>query len=226
MLIKDKTDCCGCTACESVCAHKAITMQPDELGFLYPKIDFELCVDCGLCEKVCQFKKNYNRGDNYATPKVYAARHKKLNELAESQTGAAFFAFSEKILDEGGVVYGVIFAEDFHVVHSRTETKEKRDHMRTSKYVQSDIRGIFSLVKDDLRAGRTVLFTGTPCQVAGMLAATPPQLHKYLITIDLVCHAVPSPAVWESYIAWLQKKYQEKILIAKHRDKKIRLGIM
>lgn len=214
-----KENCCGCTACENICAHSAIKMNLDELGFLYPAIDNNKCIDCGLCRSVCQFRSDYNRKDNYDEPFVYAVRHKNQEVLSGSQSGAAFYTFSEYCLKQGYVLYGAILDETFRVKHLRATTYDGRDKMLYSKYVQSDIVGIFKQVKDDLKNEEKVLFSGTPCQIAGLKSFIGEGLLPKLLTIDLVCHGVPSPRVWEAYINWIEKKYGTKIEIARFRDK-------
>ena len=101
--IKDPKNCCGCTACASICSHDAISMEPDAMGFLYPKVDVGKCVECGLCEKVCQFNENYDRSLNLEEPVAFAARHKDIAEVMKSRSGAAFVAISGYILEQGGV---------------------------------------------------------------------------------------------------------------------------
>ena len=151
--IKDKHDCCGCTACESICPHSAITMKPDVFGFKYPEVDKNKCVDCGLCDKVCAFNDNYDKTLNLPEPIAYAARHKEMSEIMKSRSGAAFVAISDWILDNGGVVYGAGYRGHFVVTHKRATTKEERDEFRGSKYVQSDLTGIFKQVREDLKNG-------------------------------------------------------------------------
>ena len=160
--INNPADCCGCTACASICNHDAITMEPDALGFLYPKVDESKCVECGLCEKVCAFNDNYDKSLNLPKPDAYAARHKDMDEVMKSRSGAAFVAISDYILEQGGVVYGAGYKDHFRVAHKRATTKEERDEFRGSKYVQSDLTGVFRMVKQDLKNGLTVLFSGTP----------------------------------------------------------------
>ena len=217
--ILDPSQCCGCTACASICAHDAITMQPDVLGFLYPKVDKSKCVECGLCEKVCAFNENYDRSLNLPKPTAYGARHKDMNEVATSRSGAAFIAISDHILENGGVVYGAGYTDHFRVVHKRAETKEQRNEFKGSKYVQSDLTGIFQQVKQDLRNGRTVLFSGTPCQTAGLQSYVGNKLREDLVLMDIVCHGVPSPYLWRDYLAYLEKKHGSEIYYVNFRDK-------
>lgn len=219
--IKDPKDCCGCTACASICTHDAITMEPDTLGFLYPKVDASKCVDCGLCEKVCQFNDNYDRSLNLPQPIAYAARHKDVNEIMRSRSGAAFVAISDYVLEQGGVVYGAGYKDHFRVTHKRAMTKEERDEFRGSKYVQSDLTGVFCQVKDDLKKGMTVLFSGTPCHTSGLNAYVGDKLRDKLILVDIVCHGVPGPLVWRDYITYLEKRQGETILKVDFRDKKM-----
>ena len=217
--ITDKSQCCGCTACISICAHDAITMQPDTLGFLYPVVDKDKCVDCGLCEKVCAFNEHYDTSLNLPQPDAYAARHKDMKEVESSRSGAAFIAISDYVLENGGVVYGAGYADHFRVVHKRATTKEERDEFKGSKYVQSDLNHVFRQVKKDLKEGLTVLFSGTPCQTAGLNSYIGKKLREHLILVDIVCHGVPGPYVWRDYIAYLEKKQKSKIVRLNFRDK-------
>lgn len=217
--ITDKSKCCGCTACANVCAHNAITMTPDALGFLYPKVDESKCVDCGLCDKVCAFNDNYDKSLNLQIPDVYGARHKDMDEVMKSRSGAAFVAISDYVLKQGGVVYGVGYKDHFRVAHKRASTKEERDEFRGSKYVQSDLKDIFKQVKEDLKNGLTVLFSGTGCQCAGLNAYVGKKLRENLILVDIVCHSVPGPYLWRDYICWLEKRYSSEIVSVNFRNK-------
>ena len=217
--ITDKSQCCGCTACASVCTHDAISMQPDVMGFLYPVVDNGKCVDCGLCEKVCAFNDHYDTSLNLPQPDAYAARHKDMKEVETSRSGAAFIAISDYILENGGVVYGAGYTDHFRVVHKRATTKEERDEFKGSKYVQSDMNSVFRQVKKDLKDGLTVLFSGTPCQTAGLNAYIGRKLREHLILVDIVCHGVPGPNLWRDYIAYLEKKQGDKICWVNFRDK-------
>lgn len=217
--IANPKDCCGCTACASICSHDAITMEPDTLGFLYPKVNESKCVECGLCEKVCQFNDNYDHSLNLTKPIAYAARHKDIDEVMKSRSGATFVAISDFILEQGGVIYGAGYKDHFRVVHKRATTKEERDEFRGSKYVQSDLTGVFRQVKVDLKNGLSVLFSGTPCQTAGLNAYIDKKLRRKLLLVDIVCHGVPSPSIWENYIEYLEKKQNDKISMVCFRDK-------
>lgn len=217
--ITDPSDCCGCTACMSVCGHDAITIEPDALGFLYPKVNMDKCVDCKLCEKVCAFNDHYDTSLNLSKPDVYGARHRDPKQVASSRSGAAFIAISDWILNHGGVVYGVGYADHFRVVHKRATTKEERDEFKGSKYVQSDLDHIFRQVKQDLREGRIVLFSGTPCQTSGLNSYIGKRLRENLYLVDIVCHGVPSPYMWRDYLKFLEEKVGSKITWVNFRDK-------
>lgn len=217
--ITDPSDCCGCTACASACAHDAIVMQPDALGFLYPVVDADKCTDCGLCEKVCSFNDNYDTSFNLPQPDAYGARHKDMREVESSRSGAAFVAISDYILRQGGAVYGAGYAEHFRVVHKRATTKEERDEFKGSKYVQSDVRGIFRQVRNDLKNGMIVLFSGTPCQTSGLNSFIGKKLRENLYLVDIVCHGVPGPQIWQDYLAYLEQKQGSPIEFVDFRDK-------
>lgn len=217
--IKDKADCCGCTACASICPKDAITMEPDTLGFKYPKVDLDKCINCGLCEKVCAFNDNYDKSLNLKEPEIYAARHKDIHEIETSRSGAAFIAISDYILENGGIVYGVGYKDHFRVAHKRATTKEERNEFKGSKYVQSDLDGIFRQVKEDLKQGNTVLFSGTPCQTAGLNSYIGKKLRENLVLVDIVCHGVPSPYIWKDYLTYIEKKYKSKVVKVDFRDK-------
>ncbi len=219
--ILNKEDCCGCTACASICASNAITMKPDDLGYLYPEINTSLCTDCGLCNKVCAFQNGYDTSLKKKTPIAYAVRHKNLKELETSRSGAMFIALSDYILSLGGVVYGAGYAEHFRVVHKRANSKDLRNEFKGSKYVQSDLDHTFLQVKTDLKNGLTVLFSGTPCQTASLNEFLGKRLKDNLVLVDIVCHGVTSPYIWEDYLCFLEKKRKQKIIKVDFRDKSL-----
>lgn len=213
-------DCCGCTACQSICGHDAITMIPDSLGFAYPKVDLAKCVECGLCEKVCSFNDQYKTPHNFPQPIPFGVRLKDIKELMSSRSGGAFVAFSDFILGKGGLVYGAGFKDHFIVAHKRASTKGERDEFRGSKYVQSNLEGIFRSVRTDLMEGKWVMFSGTPCQVSGLQAYLPERLKEKLVTVDIVCHGVPSPMIWHDYLNYVERKVHDRVIDVDFRDKK------
>lgn len=218
---KHKDDCCGCTLCSTVCPKQAITMKPDVMGFLYPDIEDSKCIDCGKCVRFCNFKEDYKTPFALDKPIAYGGRHKSLDEVAKSQSGAAFVVLSDYILSQGGVVYGVGYKEFFRAAHKRAATIEERDEFRGSKYVQSDMSGIYEQVKADLQEGRKVMFTGTPCQVAAVASYIgDKELRANLFLMDIVCHGVPGPFMWRDYLHFLESKENQKLTSVNFRDKK------
>lgn len=198
-------------------------MQPDTLGFLYPTINKELCTDCGLCDKVCSFSPKYDKSTNLESPEAYAARHKSIDELDKSRSGAFFVALSDEILSCGGVVYGVGYTDDTFrsVLHKRASTTSQRDEFRGSKYIQSDMSGSFAQIKADLERGTTVLFTGTPCQTAALRSYLKIKRTEltHLILCDIACYGVPSQRVWSDYLDMVESKRGKKIESVNFRDK-------
>ena len=207
--IVDRADCCGCTACASVCPKNAISMVEDAEGFKYPQIDEDACVSCGLCLKTCPIAV---RPEEYESnvKKAYALKHKDKEVLKNSTSGGAFTAISDFVLDLGGVVYGAAFDENMVVRHIRAESVDERNAMRGSKYVQSDLKNTFSLVKKDLKEGKRVLFSGTPCQVDGLKHYLG-SYHHNLTCVDLICHGTPSPKLLKAHFELLERKYHSKV---------------
>lgn len=218
--ITQKENCCGCTACASICPHQAITMNPDNMGFLYPTINKDICTNCGLCEQVCAFHPDYDISQNFSQPIAFGVRHKKMSEIETSRSGAAFIALSDWVLKQNGVIYGAGYTDHFRVVHKRATTPIERNEFKGSKYVQSDLTGIFPLIKEDLKNGKTVLFSGTPCQTAGLRSYIPSRLQSNLYVIDIICHGVPSPYVWRDYLKMIEQKAGEKAIAVDFRNKK------
>lgn len=214
-----KEQCCGCTACASICGHQAITMVSDAAGFDYPVVDGLKCIECGLCEQVCQFKTYYERYDNYEEPLYYALRCNNAKELRESQSGGAFYLISEEILRQDGVVYGAVYGEHFRIEHLKAVNQVDRNRMRGSKYVQSYLDCIFRQVRNDLKNNKKVLFSGTPCQIAGLRSFISKHLAGNLITIDLLCHGVASPKFWSEYIKMIEKRIGKPLTAVNMRDK-------
>lgn len=202
--VKDKKNCCGCSACASVCPRHCITMVEDSEGFLYPQVDEEACVNCGLCEKVCNELQPY---DTREPLQVLAAINKDEKVRQKSSSGGIFHLLAEKTIREGGVVFGARFDENWQVVIDYAEDMEGVEAFMGSKYVQARMENAYVDAKRFLNEGRKVLFSGTPCQVAG--------LHKFLrksydnlLSVDLICHGVPSPKVWRVYLEEVVKQGQ------------------
>lgn len=185
---KQKADCSGCNACAEACPKHCIEMFPDKKGFLYPKVDTAVCIDCGVCEKVCPFKRE-NRVLN-APLTAYAAWNKNREQYLESSSGGAAHVFSSYVIKQGGVVYGCT-SEEMYIRHFRVDSLQELSKLQGSKYVQSDVRGLFGQVKADLQTGKPVLFIGTPCQVAGLKSYIK-RIPEHLYLVDLICHGVPS----------------------------------
>ncbi len=194
--IQDKEVCCGCNACVQRCPKHCIRMQEDSEGFLYPQVDESLCIDCGLCEKVCPM---LNQDASQDPLQVLAVKNRNEEERMKSSSGGVFIALAKQVLAKGGVVFGAVFDEKWEVKHTWTDSLEGVYPMMGSKYLQSRIEESFKEAERFLKQGRDVLFTGSPCQIAG--------LRKYLrrnydnlLAVDFICHGVPSPGVWRKYL--------------------------
>ncbi|MCM1139934.1 MAG: Coenzyme F420 hydrogenase/dehydrogenase, beta subunit C-terminal domain [Muribaculum sp.] len=198
--ITDKKDCVGCNACMQRCPKKCITMHEDEQGFLYPRVDESLCINCGLCEKVCPV---INQDDPQKPLEVYAAKNLDDEIRMSSSSGGVFFALAKSVIDEGGVVFGARFNEKWEVVHDCADTLEGIKAFQTSKYVQSRVGDCFTRAEKYLMEGRKVLFTGTPCQLAGLRLFLCKDYGEQLLKVDVVCHGVPSPLVWREYLKYI-----------------------
>lgn len=198
--ILDKAKCCGCEACVQVCNHRAIRMEEDHEGFRYPVVDPSVCVECGLCEKVCQY--NDMPSKHQEKKYVFGGYIKDSDVRFESTSGGAFSAIVEAFCDENYVVFGAK-ADGVNVYHAFVEDKKDISVFRKSKYSQSVIGDSYVQVKAFLREGKKVLFSGTPCQVAGLrcyLGSTP---QDQLLTIEVICEGVPSPLYvrkWDDHL--------------------------
>lgn len=200
--IKDKKDCCGCTACVESCPKQCISMLEDNEGFLYPQVDLSICINCRLCEKVCPV---INRREPRKPIKVYAAVNPDEEIRMQSSSGGIFTPIAEKVLKNGGVVFGAKFNSAWTVEHGFTETIDGLAAFRGSKYVQSDVGKTYRQAETFLKAGRRVLFSGTPCQIAGLKRFLRKE-YENLLTVDVVCHGVPSPLVWREYLKFIRPK--------------------
>ncbi len=212
--ITDKALCCGCTACVNACPVQCIVMRRDREGFDYPVANPDLCIGCGKCEKVCPVLNPAEASEPHL---ALAARSRKYME--GSSSGGVFPALAERIIAEEGVVFGSVFNPDMTVGHADAEDMDSVGRMRGSKYVQSDLYSTFEEVKSCLSVGRKVMFTGTPCQIAGLKSYLG-RGYDGLLTADCACHGVPSPGLWEKYLKALEQKHGFKISDVRFRDKR------
>lgn len=197
MELADREHCYGCAACKAVCSRNAISMSADTEGFLYPHISASLCVNCGACTKACQ---SLQQSESCKPLGVYAAKAKDDALRLDSSSGGIFSLLAKDVLARGGVVFGAAFdRNDWHVYHRAVDNKADLAELRGSKYVQSDIGECYRQVKEELKTGRDVLFSGTPCQIAGLRASLRQDCENLLL-VDVVCHAVPSPLAWKRYL--------------------------
>lgn len=210
ILFNTNESCCGCTACYSICPVNAISMCEDEEGFLYPVISAEKCLSCKKCVSVCAFKKKTTFEKEIIS--LYAVKHYSEEVRRKSRSGGVFTALSDEILNCNGLVYGCVMKDQYTAVHIRAENNSDRNKMRGSKYIQSNLGDCFMTVKEDLIEGRTVLFSGTSCQIDGLKSFLGKE-YENLICVDIVCHAVPSKKIWTSFVEWQEKKYGKCISI-------------
>lgn len=213
----NKKDCCGCTACATVCPKNCINMVEDSEGFKYPAVNENLCINCDLCTQVCPIINHKISADDRPLQSLIV-RNKDSEIVSNSTSGGAVTAFGTEIINQGGIVFGCVFNENFDIMHSSAETLQELSAFRGSKYVQSDLGTTFFNVKKQLKNGRKVLFIGTPCQTDGLVSHLK-KPYENLFTIDFVCHGVPSPLVWEKYRNIMTEKYKSKIVYANFREK-------
>ena len=197
-------DCTGCASCYNICPKQAITMSPNTDGFLMPVIDDNKCIECHSCEKHCPVLNTLKQQNKETKLDAYAVIFNE--DRAKSSSGGAFSMFARYVLRKGGVVYGAAMDETLHLHYERVTDENGLNSLRGSKYVQCAIGDSFKHVRDDLRKGTMVLFCGTPCEVAGLYKFLGKHYEELLITLDLVCHGVPSQAVFDSYIKKLSKE--------------------
>ena len=195
--IQHKQDCCGCLSCVQRCPKQCISIYEDEEGFLYPKVDNSICIDCGLCEQVCPV---LNQAEERKPIEVYATKNPNEEIRKESSSGGIFTLLAEQTIDYGGVVFGVKWNEHFEAVHAYTETKEGLADFRGSKYVQSQTGDTFKQTEQFLKQGRQVLYSGTPCQIAALKLYLKKE-YDNLLTVDIICHGTPSPGVFRWYLS-------------------------
>ncbi len=217
-LYLNKENCCGCKACANICPKGAVTFADDEYGFSYPRIDSAKCVGCNLCVKICDFQQQVGVKRSYPL-KSFAAAIKDKDILEQSSSGGVFTALAMTTLENKGAVFGCVLNERNEPVHTCVTNESDLEKMRGSKYAQSDVGFAYNEVKRRLLNGQDVLFTGTPCQVAALRSFLGESKYDNLLTVDLVCHGVPSAAMFQQYIAYLEHNYKWKISKYRFRSK-------
>lgn len=212
-----KNNCCGCFACSSVCPKQCIQMNEDEEGFRYPEVNKDICIDCHLCEKVCPI---INVEDDTPKPqRAFLLQHRDAQVLKESTSGGAFTAIATWVINQGGVVFGAAYDKDFQVTHQCVDRVEELRIFRNSKYVQSNVGEAYSKTLDYLNHDRLVCFSGTPCQLEGLMGYLR-KTYDNLITVDVMCHAITSPKLFKSYVEMKKKELKITPDNIVFRDKK------
>lgn len=214
----EKNKCFGCGSCFQICPKNAISMKEDEEGFLFPKIDEEKCVDCSVCVKKCPSLSPVEKSD--FVQEAYSALYKNDDVCRNSASGGAFAAFALKTLCEQGTVFGCAYDEDLNALQIKIDRKEDLIKLQGSKYVSSDSKNTFVEAKNDLLSGKKVLYSGRPCQIAGLRKYLGKK-YENLVTVDLVCHGVPSQKLFTKYLEWLGRKNGGKIIYYGFRDKDV-----
>lgn len=210
---KDLSKCYGCFACANICPKNCIMLKHDDEGFFMPQIDETICINCGACDRVCIIDKTVNDlvAGHKKKPDCYYGFLKNNTLRRRSASGGVAYALSEHCVKEGGVVFGVVgkWFEDVH--HIAAENTEDLGATCMSKNIQSRVGNSYEKAKIFLNNGRKVVFTGTPCQIAGLYSYLGKD-YDNLVTADLICHGVPSQKVLKAYIKKLEEKKGKKIV--------------
>lgn len=214
--------CTACSACAQKCPVGAIEMHSDEKGFLQPIINEDICIRCHLCVKVCPILTPLPKCNN-EKPKVYACWHKNNTIRAQSSSGGAFSAIAQHVLDQGGIVWGAAYTDNLKLTYQYVESITDLDKLRRSKYVQCEVGGAYIEVKKQLKQGKQVLFVATPCHIKGLYSYLEKDDCSKLLTVDFICHGVPSPMLFRLNKEYLECKYGGEISDYIFRDK--RFGI-
>ena len=213
--ITNKKDCSGCGACANICPKNCIRMERDEMGFAYPVVDADSCINCGRCEVVCPI---LNPAKENSPRAVLGAKNRDEAVRSTSSSGGTFFELAKATISRGGIVYGCALDEKLVARHIGVDTVDDLSALKGSKYVQSDVGTIYREVKKYLTEGREVLYSGTPCQIAGLKNYLGKEYDKLLL-IDVLCHGVPSPGVFEDYLAYLGERFGSRPISVNFRNK-------
>lgn len=215
--IENKAHCYGCGACASKCPTKSIEMKEDADGFWYPQVDLETCTDCSICDRIC--KDGFSNCRDEAAPSAYYAFHRQEEVRGKSSSGGFFTALASWILKNGGCVVGAAFTENFQVKHIIVENENELERLQGSKYIESIVEPeVYCRVKTEVENNKYVLFSGTPCQIVGILSFLGRDYER-LITMDLVCHGTPSYKLQKKYLNELEMQYRAKMNCFSYRDK-------
>lgn len=216
-LSKDKSVCSGCRACQQACPCNAIQMRADDEGFLYPHIIEEKCVKCGKCENICPVHSPVSKS---SIDEIYAVQSKDAESLSNSSSGGVFAVLADVFIKNQGVVFGCVLENNSATIISTTK-QEKINQMQGSKYVSSDTGNTYQEAKQLLDSGVSVFYTGTPCQIAGLRAFLGKD-YENLITMDFLCHGVPSAEIFKENIKYIEQKYKGELSEYKFRDKSLK----
>lgn len=210
--------CCGCGACASICSQHAIKMKDDNEGFRYPQVDMLKCIHCGMCQRVCPERINEQE---HCIGVSYAAFNTNKDERNASSSGGLFVLLAKEIIRMNGIVYAAAFDSKFTVTHQRCDNESELARFVGSKYVQSNMEGCYEQIVSDLKSQKKVLFVGTPCQVKSVINyVNARHINKEnLITVDFICHGVPSPLAWKKYIMQQERFYEGKPISVNFRSK-------
>lgn len=222
--IKDKKECSGCAACSQACPSGCIKMVKDKEGFPYPVVKKEKCSGCGFCERVCPIQNCRSETEICKAPETYAAVNKNKKKSKGSSSGGIFPLLSSYVLAKGGIVFGAAMSKSCEkVVHMGVEETDSLRFLQGSKYVQSDIGNSYVLARKELEKGRFVLFSGTPCQIAGLKNYLKRD-YENLLTVEVICHGTPSPLLWRKYLHYMKSKLKASIQSVDFRHKDVRGG--
>lgn len=223
-LFHEKKDCCGCGACMNICPKSAISMKEDEYGFVYPDINYEKCTGCKACKKVCAYQ---NITESNFPQKVYVSSIKDDKLIGNSASGGIFAALATKVINDGGIVFGSTLEKQngkLNPIHICADNLNDLVKLQGSKYVQSSINRTYKEAKQYLISGRKVLFSGTPCQIAGLNGFLGKK-YDNLLAVDIICHGVPNAKFFQDYLKYLEEKLSISIINYKFRDKKKGWGL-